>query len=93
MLKAHTQLSDPGLLGIFSSMVTIFDMRRIVFHEAIISALPLNKRGNLHKAQLVSKIHELLSRQWLRQDISCLLISGDVLEPYCSPLYHVMNML
>lgn len=66
---------------------------RTSIHASIKSVLPLNKRGNLHKSQLVSEIHDFFSRKWLRNYISCMLIDGYVLEPYHSPLNHVMDVV
>ena len=66
---------------------------RTSIHASIKSILPLNKRGNLHKSQRVSEIHEFFSRRWLHNNISCMLIDGYVLEPYHSPLNHVMDVV
>ena len=62
-------------------------------HVGVISAIPLNERGNLHKPQLVFEVHELLPGEQIRQKVSFLLINGDVLEPHYSPLHHVMDVV
>jgi hypothetical protein len=48
--------------------------------------LPFNQGGNLHESQLVPQVCKRYLGQRLRQNISCLLISGDVLENHFSLL-------
>ena len=48
-------------------------------------------RGSLHDSKSFSEGQELDLPQGLCQNISDLLISPNVMEPYCSSLYHISD--
>jgi hypothetical protein len=47
----------------------------------------------LHHAKLVSEVLILHSRQWLGENVYCLLISGYVTELHNSSLHHVSDVV
>ena len=54
---------------------------------------PSQQEGYSRQDPTYFEVHKLLSRQCLHQNINYLLISGDVLKPYHSPLYHVTDVV
>lgn len=50
-------------------------------------------RGDIHEPYLVFEVHEIVPWEWLHQNISYLIIGGDVLLPYFYPRHHVMYVV